>query len=77
MDDVAEPRDWLSRLLEMVPVSGTLDVRCFLGAPWRIDFAPSEAGEIAYHVVLGGQFARRTADRILEDRRAAERWIAG
>ena len=54
MDDVAEPRDWLSRLLEMVPVCGTLDVRCFLGAPWRIDFAPSEAGEIAYHVVLGG-----------------------
>jgi AraC family transcriptional regulator, activator of mtrCDE len=38
----------------MMPVSGTLDVRCFLGAPWRIDFAPCEAGEIAYHVVLGG-----------------------
>jgi AraC family transcriptional regulator, activator of mtrCDE len=54
VDDVAEPRDWLSRLLEMVPVSGTLDTRCFLGAPWRIDFAPCEAGESAYHVVLGG-----------------------
>jgi AraC family transcriptional activator of mtrCDE len=46
--------DWLSRLLEMVSVSGVLDIRCFLGAPWRIDFAPSAAGEIAYHVVLGG-----------------------
>jgi hypothetical protein len=27
-------RDWLSRLLEMIPVKGTLDYRCFLGAPW-------------------------------------------
>jgi hypothetical protein len=28
-------RDWLSRLLEMTPVKGTLDYRCFLGAPRR------------------------------------------
>jgi AraC family transcriptional regulator, activator of mtrCDE len=47
-------RDWLSRLLEMVPVRGTLDYRCFLGAPWRIDFAASELGEVPYHVILGG-----------------------
>src|ERR1700747_2825169 len=46
--------DWLSRLLEMMPVKGTLDYRCFLGAPWRIDFAASELGEIPYHVILGG-----------------------
>ena len=46
--------DWLSRLLEMVPVNGVLDYRCFLGAPWRIDFPPSKPGEIAYHVILGG-----------------------
>ena len=46
--------DWLSRLLEMMPVKGTLDYRCFLGAPWRIDFAASERGEIPYHVILGG-----------------------
>ena len=51
---MAELGDWLSRLLEMVPVSGKLDYRCFLGAPWRIDFPPSEPGEIAYHVILGG-----------------------
>ena len=48
------PRDWLSRLLEMIPVRGTLDYRCFLGAPWRIEFAASELGEIYYHVILGG-----------------------
>ena len=46
--------DWLSRLLEMVPVRGTLDYRCFLGTPWRLDFPRSEPGEIAYHVILGG-----------------------
>src|SRR5246127_4875324 len=46
--------DWLSRLLEMIPVKGMLDYRCFLGAPWRIDFAASELGEIPYHVILGG-----------------------
>ena len=46
--------DWLSRLLEMIPVRGTLDYRCFLGAPWRIDFPASEPNEIPYHVILGG-----------------------
>src|SRR5258708_14624993 len=52
--DMENTRDWLSRLLEMMPVKGTLDYRCFLGAPWRIDFATSELGEIPYHVILGG-----------------------
>jgi AraC family transcriptional activator of mtrCDE len=52
--------DWLSRLLEMMPVKGTLDYRCFLGAPWRIDFPASELGEIPYHVILG-------ASAVLED----------
>ena len=49
-----DSHDWLSRLLEMMPVKGTLDYRCFLGAPWRIDFVASELGEIPYHVILGG-----------------------
>ena len=52
--DMENTHDWLSRLLEMIPVKGTLDYRCFLGAPWRIDFAASELGEIPYHVILGG-----------------------
>jgi AraC family transcriptional activator of mtrCDE len=51
MDEI---RDWLSRLLEMIPIRGTLDYRCFLGAPWRVDFATSEPGEVPYHVILGG-----------------------
>lgn len=48
------PLDWLSRLLDMMPVRGHLDLRCFYGAPWRIDQAASAPGEIAYHAVLGG-----------------------
>ena len=47
-------RDWLSRLLDMIPVSGTLDYRCVLGTPWRIDFAAAEIGEIPYHAILDG-----------------------
>jgi AraC family transcriptional activator of mtrCDE len=46
--------DWLSRLLAMVPVSGHLDYRCFLGAPWRVGFDAAATGEIAYHIILGG-----------------------
>jgi AraC family transcriptional activator of mtrCDE len=54
--------DWLSRLLEIVPVSGVLDYRCFLGAPWRIEFAQLERGEIHYHVVLGGSAVLEEAE---------------
>jgi AraC family transcriptional activator of mtrCDE len=46
--------DWLSRLLDMTPVRGQLDIRCAYGAPWRIDEAPAGAGEIPYHVLLAG-----------------------
>jgi AraC family transcriptional activator of mtrCDE len=46
--------DWLSRLLEMTPVRGRLDLRCYYGAPWRIDEAQAQPGEIPYHVVLAG-----------------------
>jgi AraC family transcriptional regulator, activator of mtrCDE len=46
--------DWLSRLFEMMPVHGRLDIRCFYGAPWRIDQGPAETGEMPYHAVLAG-----------------------
>jgi AraC family transcriptional activator of mtrCDE len=46
--------DWLSRLFEMMPVRGRLDLRCSYGAPWRIDQGPGEAHEIPYHAVLAG-----------------------
>jgi AraC family transcriptional activator of mtrCDE len=38
----------------MMPVRGHLDLRCFYGAPWRIDQDRGAPGEIAYHAVLGG-----------------------
>lgn len=46
--------DWLSRLLALMPVRGRLDHRCFLSAPWRIDYQPAGPGEIPFHIVLGG-----------------------
>ncbi|MFP3569034.1 AraC family transcriptional regulator [Paraburkholderia sp. SIMBA_030] len=46
--------DWLSRLLVMMPVRGQLEVRCAYGAPWRIAYERAGAGEMPYHVVLGG-----------------------
>jgi AraC family transcriptional regulator, activator of mtrCDE len=49
------PLDWLSRLLEITPVHGQLDLRCQYGAPWRIDQEASAVGEMPYHVVLDGE----------------------
>ena len=46
--------DWLSRLFEMMPVRGRVDLRCLYGAPWRIEQGPAEAGEILYHAVVSG-----------------------
>src|ERR1700712_4841091 len=46
--------DWLSRLFEMMPVRGRLDLRCSYGAPWRIDQGPGDTNEIPYHAVLAG-----------------------
>ena len=46
--------DWLSRLLDMMPVAGHLDIRCTYGAPWRIEYDASTIGTIPYHIVLAG-----------------------
>jgi len=46
--------DWLSRLLDTVPVQGHLDIRCFYGAPWQLPQAAAEEGVIPYHIVVGG-----------------------
>jgi AraC family transcriptional regulator, activator of mtrCDE len=46
--------DWLSRLFEMMPVRGRLDLRCAYRAPWRIDQGPGEPNEIPYHAVVRG-----------------------
>jgi AraC family transcriptional regulator, activator of mtrCDE len=48
------PLDWLSRLLDMVPVQGHLDLRCSYGAPWVIAQDHALPGEIPYHIVVSG-----------------------
>ncbi|MBN3760514.1 AraC family transcriptional regulator [Burkholderia sp. Ac-20365] len=47
--------DWLSHLLQMITITGRLEVRCTYGAPWRLDWAESAANEIPYHIVLKGR----------------------
>ncbi|HBP31773.1 MAG: AraC family transcriptional regulator [Advenella sp.] len=47
--------DWLSRLLQLITVTGQLDVRCVYSAPWRMNEAASAAYEIPYHVILHGR----------------------
>jgi AraC family transcriptional activator of mtrCDE len=46
--------DWLSRLLDMVPVQGYLELRCLYGAPWVIDQYQPLSGEIRYHILVSG-----------------------
>jgi AraC family transcriptional activator of mtrCDE len=47
--------DWLSHLLQMITVTGQLEIRCAYGAPWRVVYGQSVPGEIPYHVVLKGR----------------------
>lgn len=47
--------DWLSQLLQMIDVTGQLQVRCVYGAPWRVAWDESAAHEIPYHMVLKGR----------------------
>ncbi|CAN7396752.1 MULTISPECIES: cupin domain-containing protein [unclassified Variovorax] len=54
--------DWLSKLLHMIPVSGQLELRCLYGAPWRVVYEPSPAGEMPYHVVLSGSAVLESRD---------------
>ncbi|MFB2567068.1 AraC family transcriptional regulator [Rhizobium sp. IMFF44] len=47
--------DWLSQLLQIITVSGQLEVRCAYGAPWRIVWNRAAANEIPYHVIVRGR----------------------
>jgi AraC family transcriptional activator of mtrCDE len=46
--------DWLSRLFEMIPVRGRVDLRCLYVSTWRIEQGPADVGEIPYHAVVSG-----------------------
>jgi AraC family transcriptional regulator, activator of mtrCDE len=45
----------LSHLLQIITVSGQLEVRCAYGAPWRIIWPKAGANEIPYHVIVKGR----------------------
>jgi AraC family transcriptional regulator, activator of mtrCDE len=47
--------DWLSRLLEIMPVTGRVEIRCAYESAWRVTYEKSPIGEIPYHVVLSGR----------------------
>ena len=47
--------DWLSHLLQIITVTGQLEVRCAYGAPWRIAWSEAAANEIPYHVIVKGR----------------------
>ena len=47
--------DWLSPLLEMIAVTGTLDIRCSYAAPWRVARSSSDMRDIPYFVMLKGR----------------------
>ncbi|MDR9174387.1 RCS-specific HTH-type transcriptional activator RclR [Burkholderia multivorans] len=47
--------DSLSQLLQMITVTGELEVRCGYGSPWQLAWARAAAHEIPYHVVLNGR----------------------
>lgn len=47
--------DWLSQLLQIITVTGQLEVRCSYSAPWRVVWDRAAANEIPYHLVLKGR----------------------
>jgi AraC family transcriptional activator of mtrCDE len=51
---MSQPIDWLSRLLELMTVSGRLELRCLYGAPWQVVYGQGPGCDIVYHVVLSG-----------------------
>jgi len=47
--------DWLSHLLQIITVTGQLEIRCAYGAPWRVAWDRAAANEIPYHVIVKGR----------------------
>lgn len=47
--------DWLSHLLQIITITGQLEVRCAYGVPWRVVWDKAAANEIPYHVIVRGR----------------------
>jgi AraC family transcriptional activator of mtrCDE len=46
--------DWLSQFLQLITVTGKLELRCIYGVPWQVVYEQSPARQMPYHVVLKG-----------------------
>lgn len=55
MSDMEHQTDWLTRFMELVTVTGKLQVRCALGAPWAKTYTQAGAQEIPYHIIVTGR----------------------
>jgi AraC family transcriptional activator of mtrCDE len=55
MFDMQHETDWLTRFMDLVTVTGKVDARCALGAPWAKNFTQAGAQEIPYHIILTGK----------------------
>jgi AraC family transcriptional activator of mtrCDE len=55
MSDMQYETDWLTRFMDLVTVTGKVDARCALGAPWAKNFAQAGPQEIPYQIILTGR----------------------
>ncbi len=55
MSDMQYETDWLTRFMDLITVTGKVDARCALGAPWTKNFAQAGTQEIPYHIILTGR----------------------
>jgi AraC family transcriptional regulator, activator of mtrCDE len=62
MSDMQYETDWLTRFMDLVTVTGKVDARCALGAPWAKNFAQAGAQEIPYHIILTGRALLESSD---------------
>ncbi|CAM2154792.1 AraC family transcriptional regulator, activator of mtrCDE [Pararobbsia alpina] len=54
MPDMQNQIDWLTRFMELVTITGKVEVRCAMRAPWITRYPQAGAREMPYHVVLTG-----------------------
>jgi AraC family transcriptional activator of mtrCDE len=62
MSDMEYQTDWLTRFMELVTVTGKLEIRCALGAPWAKKYTQAGAQEIPYHIILTGRALLENSD---------------
>ena len=54
--------DWLTRFMELVTITGKVEVRCAMRGPWAIKYAQAGAQEMPYHVILTGSAIFENSD---------------